>query len=71
MEDGCLKDKLERWAHCPVQNKLGSETEISSKKWTLVPRGKAKPAGEEDGDEDYEEAGRARSLLRRAALSLS
>ena len=41
-KEGCLKDKLERWATCPVQTKKGSETEMSSKKWTPVPRGKAK-----------------------------
>eukprot|EP00966_Prymnesium_polylepis_P323798 7379934-Prymnesium_polylepis.1 len=52
---GCLKDKLALWAKCPVQTKKGSETEIKSKKWTLVPRGKAKAAGDDDdGDEDYE-----------------
>ena len=33
-EKGCLKDKLERWKSCPVQNKKGSETEVKSKKCT-------------------------------------
>ena len=51
-KDGCLKDKVARWRSCPVQNKEGSADEIKSKKWTPVPRGKAKAAGDEDGDED-------------------
>ena len=51
---GCLKDKLKRWAACPVQNKKGSETEMKSKKWTPVPRAaKAKAPGDDDDDEDY------------------
>jgi len=53
---GCLKDKLELWGKCPVQNKKGSETEISSKKWTPVPRSKAKTPGDDDGDDDYDPA---------------
>lgn len=39
---GCLKDKLARWKLCPVQNRLGSATEMSYRKWTPVPRGGAK-----------------------------
>eukprot|EP00966_Prymnesium_polylepis_P225934 5225947-Prymnesium_polylepis.1 len=30
----CLKDKLARWAKCIVQQKKGSATEVSSRKWT-------------------------------------
>ena len=55
---GCMKNKLALWELCPVQNKLGSATEIASKKWTPVPRGmKAKATGDDDGDDDYDPKG--------------
>ena len=55
---GCMKNKLALWELCPVQNKLGSMTEIASKKWTPVPRGmKAKATGDDEGDDDYDPKG--------------
>ena len=54
---GCIKDKLARWAKCPVLNKNGSATEMVYQKWTPVPRGKAKAQGDDDGDEDYDAKG--------------
>ena len=59
LKPGCLKDILERWHKCTVQNKEGSATEVSSKKWTPVPRGKAKATNDDDGDEEYDPKGEA------------